>query len=60
MENSLRPWVSWSFLQKNNHQAVKKMERWMIVVLQKTPRNPRSQTIFHGLNIYMSNIYIYI
>ena len=26
MENSLRPWVSRSFLQNNNHQAVKKME----------------------------------
>ena len=26
MENSLQPWVSWSFLQNNNHQAVKKME----------------------------------
>ena len=26
MENILRPWVSWSFLQNNYHQAVKKME----------------------------------
>ena len=26
MENSLRPWVSWSFLQSNYQQAVKKME----------------------------------
>ena len=26
MEYRLRPWVSWSFLQNNNHQAVKKME----------------------------------
>ena len=26
MENSLQPWVSRSFLQNNNHQAVKKME----------------------------------
>ena len=23
MENILQPWVSWSFLQNNNHQAVK-------------------------------------
>ena len=26
MENILQPWVSWSFLQMNNHQTVKKME----------------------------------
>ena len=33
----------------------------MIVVLQKTPLNPRSQSIFHELNIYMLYIiYIYI
>ena len=24
MENILQPWVSWSFLQNNNHQVVKK------------------------------------
>ena len=26
MEYRLRPWVSWSFLQNNYHQAIKKME----------------------------------
>ena len=26
MEYKLRPWVSWSFLQNNNRQVVKKME----------------------------------
>ena len=26
MEIILQPWVSWCFLQNNNHQAVKKME----------------------------------
>ena len=26
MEYCLQPWVSWNFLQNNNHQAVKKME----------------------------------
>ena len=26
MENNLQPWVSWSFLQNNNYQAVKKIE----------------------------------
>ena len=26
MEFRLRPWVSWSFLQNNNHLAVKKMK----------------------------------
>ena len=28
----------------------------MILVLQKTPRNPRSHSIFHELNIYISNM----
>ena len=32
----------------------------MIVVLQKTPWNPGLQSIFHELNIYISNIYLFI
>ena len=32
----------------------------MIVDLQKTSWNPGLQTIFHGLNIYISNIYLLI
>ena len=48
MENSLQPWVSWSFLQNNNHQAVKKMELGL-------------QSIFHRLNKYIYKlIYIYL
>ena len=30
MENILQPWVSLSFLQDNNHQAVKKMNKLKI------------------------------
>ena len=32
----------------------------MIVVLQKTPWNPGSQSILHELKIYISNIYLFI
>ena len=70
MEFELRPWVSWSFLQNNNHQAVKKIFHFlnclMIVVLQKTPWNPRIAVqipwirYINLIYIYLLYIYIYI
>ena len=38
MEYCLQPWVSSSFLQNNNHQAVKKME-W-IKMMKNTDKKP--------------------
>ena len=41
MEYCLQPWVSWSFLQNNNHQAFHLLNCLMIVVLQKNSMKPR-------------------
>ena len=41
MENILQPCVPWSFLQNNNHQAVKKMEwieKWKYDKIQTKKR----------------------
>ena len=52
MENTLQPWVSWSFLQNNNHQAVKKME-W--IENRKYEKNTDKKKY-----IYISDIYLFI
>ena len=41
MEYCLKPWVSWSFLQNNYHQAVKKMESPDDCCFAKNSMKPR-------------------
>ena len=61
MEYRLRPGVSWSFLQNNNHQVVKKnfLNCLMIAFLQKTLWNPGVEVYIPWIR-YIYLIYIYL
>ena len=39
MENCLRPWILWSFLQNNNHLAVKKTDCFVVSQLFSVARH---------------------
>ena len=59
MEYRLRPWVSWTFLQNNNHLAYHFLNCLMIVLLQKNSMKPRVAVYILWIK-YIYLIYIYL
>ena len=63
MENSLQPWVSLTFLQNNNHQAVKKTifhDDYAddIAILANT--SDQAETLLHSLERAAAGIGLYV
>ena len=56
MEYRLRPWVSWSCLQNNNHQAVKKME-W---IENRKIRNNTDKKPLGFRSCVVVNVWVYV